>query len=76
MSKFGLPLVRDAFAISGSSKCECLSVLDFKNAYYAIKLSESPKSYCGILPNFGSTSYVYQRMSSGYIQAHLCDILA
>ena len=30
-------LIRDAFPILRSSKCECLSVLDLKDAYHTIK---------------------------------------
>ena len=59
------PLIRYAFAILGSCKCECLSDLDLKSAYHTIKLSENSKPYCGILPYFGSASYVYQRMPNG-----------
>ena len=33
---WAFPLIRDAFAILGSSKCYCLSVLDLKDAYHTI----------------------------------------
>ena len=46
----------------GSSRCEVLSVLDLKDAFHSLRLSEISKRYCGILPYFGSTSYLYQRM--------------
>ena len=59
------PLIRDAFAIRGSSKRECLSVTDLKDAYHTIKLSENSKPYCGTLPYFDSASYAYQRMPMG-----------
>ena len=59
------PLVRDTFSILGSSKCEVLSVLDSKDAFHSLRLSENSKRYCDILPYFGSTSYLYQRMSMG-----------
>ena len=59
------PLVRDTFSVSGSSKCDVLSVLDLKDAFHSLRLSENSKRYCGILPYFGSTSYLYQRMSMG-----------
>ena len=49
----------------GSSKCEVLSVLDLKDTFHSPRLSENCKKYCGILPYFGSTSYLYQRMSVG-----------
>ena len=56
------PLIRDVFAILGISKCECLSVIDLKDAYHTIKLSENSRPYCGIWPYFGSASYAYQGM--------------
>ena len=59
------PLVRDTFSTLGSSKCEVLSVLDLKDAFHSLRLSENSKKYCGILPYFGSPSYLYQRMPMG-----------
>ena len=59
------PLVRDMFSVSGNSKREVLSVLDLKDTSHLLRLSEDSKRYCGILPYFGSTSYVYQRMPMG-----------
>ena len=59
------PLVRDTFSVLESSKCEVLSVLDLKDAFQSLRLSENSKRYCGILPYFGSTSYLYQRMPMG-----------
>ena len=58
-------LVRDIFSVLGNSKCKVLSVLDLKDAFHSLRLSENSKSYCGILPYFGSSSYLYQRMSMG-----------
>ena len=52
------PLLRDTFALLGSSKCEVMSVLD-------LRLLEKSMKYCSILPNFGSASYLYQRMPMG-----------
>ena len=34
------PLVRDTFSVSGISKCEVLSVLDLKDAFHSLTLSE------------------------------------
>ena len=42
-----------------------MSVLDLKDAFHSLRLTESSKKYCGILPYFGSVSYLYQRMSMG-----------
>ena len=51
------PLVRDTFSALGNSKCEVLLVLDLKDAFHSLRLSENSKKYCGILPYFGSSSY-------------------
>ena len=59
------PLVRDMFSMLGGFRCKVLSVLDLKDAFHSLRLSENSKRYCGILPYFGSTSYLYQRMSMG-----------
>ena len=59
------PLVRDTFSVLGNSKCKVLSVLDLKDAFHLLRLSENSKRYCGILPYFGSSSYLYQRMPVG-----------
>ena len=59
------PLVRDTFSVLGSSKCKVLSVLDLKDTFHSLRLSENSKRYYGILPYFGSTSYLYQKMSTG-----------
>ena len=58
-------LVRDSFSVLGNSKCEVLSVLDLKDAFHSLRLSENSKRYCGILPYFSSPSYLYQRMPMG-----------
>ena len=59
------PLVRDMFSVLGNSKCEVLSVLDLKDAFHYMRLSENSKKYCGILPYFSSSSYLYQRIPMG-----------
>ena len=59
------PLLRDTFALLGSSKCEVMSVLDLKDAFHSLRLSEKSQKNCGILPYFGSVSYLYQRMPMG-----------
>ena len=60
------PLVRDMFSVLGNSKCKVLSVLDLKDAFHSLRLSENSKRYCGILPYFDSASYLYQRMPMGF----------
>ena len=59
------PLLRDTFSLLGSSKCEVMSVLDLKDAFHSLRLSEKSQKYCCILPYFGSASYLYQRMPMG-----------
>ena len=59
------PLVRDTFLVLGNSKGEVLSVLDLKDAFHSLRVSENSKRYCGILPYFSSSSYIYQRMPMG-----------
>ena len=49
----------------GDSKCKVLSVLDQKDAFHSLRLSENSKKYCGILLYFGGASYLYQRMPMG-----------
>ena len=43
-----------------------LAVLNLKYAFHSLRLSECSKKYCGILPYFGRTSYLYQRMPMGW----------
>ena len=59
------PLLKDTFSVLGSSRCEALSVLDLKDAFHSLKLSENSKRYCKMLPYFGSKSYLCQRMPLG-----------
>ena len=57
--------MEDTFTLLGGCKCEVLSVLDLKDAFHSLRLTESSKKYCGILPYFGSALYLYQRMPMG-----------
>ena len=43
------PLVKDTFTTLGNSKCEVLSVLDLKDAFHSLRLSEKSKKYYHIL---------------------------
>ena len=58
-------LMKDTFTLLGRFKCKLLSVLDLKDTFYLLRLSENSKKYCGILLYFGGTSYLYQRMPMG-----------
>ena len=59
------PLVKNTFTMLGNSKYEVLLVLDLKDTFHSLRLSEKSKKYCGIVPYFGSASYLYQRMLMG-----------
>ena len=54
------PLVKDMFTMLGNSKCDIHSVLDLKDAFYSLRLTENSKKYCGILPYFGS-DHIYAK---------------
>ena len=59
------PLLKDTITLLGSSKCKVMSVLDLKDAFHLLRLTEHSKKYYGILPYFGNASYLYQRMPMG-----------
>ena len=59
------PLLKDTFLVLSSSRFEILSVLDLKDVFNSLRISENSKRYYGILPYFGGTSYLYQRMPMG-----------
>ena len=40
-------------------------MLDLKDVFHSLRLSENSRKYCGILPYFASSSYLYQRMPMG-----------
>ena len=46
------PLIKNKFVPLGNSKCDELSVLDLKDAFHSLRLSENSKKYSGILPYF------------------------
>ena len=53
------PLLKDMVMLLGGSKCKVLSVLNLKDAFHSLRLTESSKKYFGILPYFSSRSYLY-----------------
>ena len=61
MNNLAYPLIKDTFTMLGNSKCEVLPVFDLKDVFHLLRLTENSKEYCGILPYFGSASYLYQR---------------
>ena len=56
------PSLKNTFSILGSSKCE-VSPVQFERCIPLFEIIRKLfKRYCGILPYFGSTTYLYQRM--------------
>ena len=43
-----------------------MSKVDLKDAFHSLRLNENSRKYSGILPYFGSASYLYQRMPMGF----------
>ena len=74
-NNLAFPLLKDTFSVLGSSTCAVLSVLDLKDAFHYLRLLENSERYCGILPYFGSTSYLYQRMPMGLYINMILDSL-
>ena len=70
------PLVRDTFSVLGSSKCEVLLVLDLKDTFHSLRLSENSKRCCGILPYFGMYILFVSKNAHGtkYLTFHLAII--
>ena len=63
--KLSISFTQGHIFVLGSPTCEVLSVLDSKDAFHSLRLSENSKRYCRILPYFGSTSYLYERIPVG-----------
>ena len=59
------PLLKDTFMLLGGSKWEVLSVLDLKDAFHSLRLTENSKKYCGKLPYFGSILYFVSKNANG-----------
>ena len=66
------PLVRDTLSVLGNLKCKVLSVLNLKDAFHSLRLSENSKKYCGILPYFGSSFLFVSKNANGV--KHLTSI--
>ena len=65
------PLLKDTFSVLRNSKCEVLLVLDLKDAFHSLRVSEKSNKFCGIFPYFASTLYLCQRMPIEYIPLHM-----
>ena len=58
-------LLRDTFTMLESAACELLLLIDLKDVFHSLILTEESKKYCRVLPYFDSASYLYQRMLMG-----------
>ena len=68
------PLLKDTFSMLGSAKCEVMSVLDLKDAFHSIRLTEKSKKFCGILPYFWKSFLLVPK--DAYATKHLTTNLA
>ena len=39
------PLLKDTFSMLGSSRCDVMSVLDLKDAFHSLRLTENSKNF-------------------------------
>ena len=60
-----IPLVRDMLRTIGESNSNMLSVIDLRDAFHTLRLTENSKQYCGITPYQGAPTYLYQRLGMG-----------
>ena len=44
------PLLKDTFTLFGSSKCEVMLVLDLKDAFHSLRLTEIPRNTVEFFP--------------------------
>ena len=44
------PLLKETFSVLGSSRCEVLSLLDLKDAFYSLRLLENSKKLWNTSP--------------------------
>ena len=58
------PLVRDTFSVLGNSKCEVLSVLNLKDAFHLLRLSEEAKKNIAVYYHTLEVHHTYIR---GYL---------
>ena len=56
------PLVWDCIEAIGKSECEVMSVLDLRDTYHTLRLTNKSQKFCGITPYYGSPTYFYLRL--------------
>ena len=43
----------------GQSKCNYMSTIYLRDAFYTLRFAKTLQKYCGITPHYGSPSYHY-----------------
>jgi hypothetical protein len=75
------PLLRDTIQTIGHAQPAVISVIDLKEAYHSLTLTEKAASYCGISSFHGGTHYRYCKLPMGLgvspaaFQSHINKIL-
>ena len=75
------PLIRETMHTIGTAQPTVLSVLDLRQAYHCLNLSQRCQNYCGITSYFGGKSYKYLKLPMGLsvspcaFQVHINNIL-
>ena len=59
------PLIRDAMQIIGHSEAKIVSVVDLKEAYHCLNLTQRSSKFCGITSYFGGWSFIYKKFPMG-----------
>ena len=59
------PLVRDVLKDLGTQAPQAITLIDLRDAYHTLRLTENSKRYCGATPYYGAFTYVYNRLPMG-----------
>ena len=57
--------MQDCIEKSGQSKCDYMSTINLRDAFYTLRLAKTSQKYCGIMPYYGSPTYHYLHMGMG-----------
>ena len=60
-----MPLIKDAIQTLGAVQAEIASIIDLRDAFHTLKLTEKSQFYASITPYMGSPTYLYQRLPMG-----------
>ena len=70
------PLLKDTFVLLGSSQCDVMSVLDLKDAYHSLRLTETQRSIVAsflileVLPTYTKNAYGFEHLPSNLAIKH------